>query len=67
MSDIPEELLPTTRRALAARLARGQTEGRAPSMAPACSNDGSMPVMYDSVSKKVNGNPVMMSERNTPQ
>jgi CubicO group peptidase (beta-lactamase class C family) len=40
MSDIPQELLPTTRRSLAARLARGQAEGRAPSMAAGVVRDG---------------------------
>jgi D-alanyl-D-alanine carboxypeptidase len=40
--DAPEELLPATRRALLHRLAVGQAEGRAPSMAGAVVRDGRM-------------------------
>ena len=40
MSDVSEELLPATRRALDVRLARGQAEGRAPSMAAGVVRDG---------------------------
>src|SRR5689334_1238102 len=46
---------------------RKRCRGAAPSVAAAFSRAGSTPVTYESVSKNVNGNPVMKRDRNTPQ
>jgi len=49
------------------KICRKRAAGRAPSVAAACSSAGSMPVTWDSVSRKVNGKPVISSDSRTPQ